>query len=329
LSFWKNASHFSKTTKIIKSNPMKKFPLAHTYSIIARDPETGEMGGAVQSHWFSVGSLVIWAESGIGVVATQAMAKASYGPLGLDLMRAGVPAPAALQALLVADELSAVRQVAMVDAQGRAAAHTGERCMAAAGHILGESFTTEANMMAQPTVWPAMAEAFRACKGDLAERLLAALDAAQSCGGDIRGQQSAAILVVPAKPSGQPWADRTFDLRVEDHPEPLKELRRLVQVQRAYALMNLGDERMAAGDISRALAAYSSAAALAPEMIEIPFWHAVTLADMGQVEAALPIFRQVFAKNRDWAILLQRLPPTGMLKMSPEAIQNIISACVD
>jgi uncharacterized Ntn-hydrolase superfamily protein len=286
------------------------------------------MGGAVQSHWFSVGGLVLWAEAGTGVVATQAMVQASYGPLGLDLMRGGIAAPAALRALLAADELAGVRQVAMIDAQGRAAVHTGERCMAAAGHILGEGFTTEANMMAQATVWPAMAEAYRGTKGDLAERLLAALDAAQASGGDIRGQQSAAILVVAGKTSGQPWADRLFDLRVEDHPNPLSELRRLVNIQHAYAMMNQGDERLAAGDTAGALAAYGGAAAMAPEMDEIPFWHAVTLADMGRMEEALPIFRQVFAKNRDWATLLERLPPAGVVKMSPAAVEQIIAACL-
>jgi uncharacterized Ntn-hydrolase superfamily protein len=323
-------THFENSPSEIlaKGFPMKKFPFAHTYSIIARDPETGQLGGAVQSHWFSVGSVVVWAESGVGVVATQAMAKISYGPLGLDLMRAGTPAPAALKALLSTDELSALRQVAMVDGQGRAAAHTGERCMAAAGHIVGEEFTVQANMMANPSVWPAMAEAYRGTHGDLTERLLAALEAAQASGGDIRGQQSAALLVVQPKPSGQPWNDHLFDLRVEDHPTPVAEMRRLVRIQRAYILMNQGDERLGAGDTPGALAAYRGASELAPEMDEIPFWHAVTLADMGQLDEAMPIFRQVFARNRDWATLLQRLPPVGMVKFGSEIVQKILKEIV-
>lgn len=304
---------------------MKKFPFAHTYSIIARDPDTGELGGAVQSHWFSVGSMVIWAEAGIGIVATQAMVKASYGPLGLDLMRAGIPGPDALKALLSTDPLADVRQVAMIDTQNRGSAHTGARCMEAAGHILGEGFSAQANMMANATVWPAMAEAYRGTQGDLVDRLLAALDAAQSSGGDIRGQQSAALLVVPEKPSQEYWNDKIFDLRVEDHPQPLAELRRLVRIQRAYNLMNQGDEQLAAGDTPAALAAYSSAADLAPEMIEIPFWHAVTLADTGRKEEALPIFRRVFAENPDWAVLLKRLPPVGMVKMSQKDVEKIIA----
>src|ERR1035438_3837890 len=201
----------------------------HTFSIVARDAVTGDLGVAVQSHWFSVGSAVPWAEPGVGAVATQSFTEPSYGPLGLTLMKAGKSAPEALKALLSADSDREVRQVAMVDAQGRSAAHTGVKCIQAAGHEVGEGFTVEANLMDKPTVWPAMAKAFRAAKGDLAERLLAALRAAQAQGGDIRGQQSAAILIVKGKPSGQPWNDRLFDLRVEDSPDPLKELSRLVE----------------------------------------------------------------------------------------------------
>lgn len=303
---------------------MKKFPLAHTYSIIARDPETGQIGGAVQSHWFSVGSMVIWARAGIGVVATQAMVNVSYGPLGLDLMQAGISGPDALKALLSTDPLADLRQVAMLDAQNGVAAHTGARCMESAGHIVGEGFSVQANMMANPTVWPAMAEAYRGTKGDLVDRLLAALDAAQASGGDIRGQQSTSLLVVSGPASLEPWQERIFDLRVEDHPKPLEELRRLVRIQRAYNQMNLGDEQMSRGDTSAALASYSSAAAIAPEMIEIPFWHAVTLADSGHREEALPIFRQVFSQNPDWAVLLRRLPPVGMVKMASEEVEKII-----
>src|SRR5664279_2054218 len=213
----------------------------HTYSIVARDPVTGDLGVAVQSHWFSVGSAVPWAEPGVGAVATQSFTEPSYGPLGLALMRAGKSAPEALKALLSTDSDREVRQVAMVDAQGRSAAHTGVKCIQAAGHEVGEGFTVEANLMDHATVWPAMARAFRAAKGDLADRMLAALRAAQAEGGDIRGRQSAAILIVKGKPSGQPWNDRLFDLRVEDNPDPLKELGRLIQLRRAYRLMDEGD----------------------------------------------------------------------------------------
>jgi len=297
-------------------------PLAHTFSIVARDPQSGHLGVAVQSHWFSVGGLVTWAEAGVGAVATQALVEVSYGPLGLTLMRAGKSAPEALAALLAADDGRDLRQVAMVDAQGRVAAHTGSRCMADAGHETGEGFSVQANMMASADVWPAMAAAYRSATGDLAERLLAALEAGQAAGGDIRGQQSAAILIVEPVSTGRPWADTWMELRVEDHPQPIAELRRLVQLHRAYQHMNRGDERMGEGRVEEALEEYRAAAALAPQVEEMPFWHAVTLADLGWAEEAAALFRQVFAVNPAWATLLQRLPPAGML--SQEALQRVL-----
>jgi uncharacterized Ntn-hydrolase superfamily protein len=282
------------------------------------------MGVAVQSHWFSVGSVVTWAEAGVGAVATQALVEVSYGPLGLDLMRGGRSAPEALEALLAADDGRALRQVGMVDAEGRIAAHTGERCIADAGHVIGEGFSVQANMMATPDVWPAMADAYPMSGGDLAERMLAALGAGQKAGGDIRGRQSAAVLVVKAESTGRPWADTVMDLRVEDHAEPIEELRRLVTLHRAYEHMNRGDELLGAGDVEDALEEYRSAAEMAPEIEELPFWHAVTLADLGHVEEALPIFREVFAENEDWATLVQRLPKAGMLRDDPEMMGRIL-----
>ena len=202
----------------------------HTYSIVARDAATGEMGVAVQSHWFSVGSIVSWAEAGVGAVATQSFVDPAYGPLGLEIMRNGKSAQQALDGLLASDPGLAVRQVAMVDAKGNVAAHTGKKCIPSAGHIAGEQFSVQANLMVNDAVWPAMAKAYREAKGELADRMLAALDAAQAAGGDIRGKQSAAILIVSGTPTGKSWVDRKMDLRVEDHPEPLKELRRLARV---------------------------------------------------------------------------------------------------
>jgi uncharacterized Ntn-hydrolase superfamily protein len=299
--------------------------LAHTFSIVARDPQSGEMGVAVQSHWFSVGSVVTWAEAGVGAVATQALAEISYGPLGLALMRAGKSAPEALAALLAADEGRELRQVAMVDTQGRVAIHTGVRCIADAGHETGDGFSVQANMMACPDVWPAMARAYREAEGDLAERMLAALEAGQAAGGDIRGQQSAAILIVNPVSTGRPWADAVMDLRVEDHPEPIGELRRLVNLQRAYQRMNQGDELLGTGEVKKALYQYRAAAEMAPEIEELPFWHAVTLADLGRVDEALPIFRDVFARNAGWAMLLPRLPQAGLLRDDPEMMRRILA----
>jgi uncharacterized Ntn-hydrolase superfamily protein len=300
-------------------------PLVHTFSIVARDPATGEMGVAVQSHWFSVGSVVTWAEAGVGAVATQSFVDPGYGPRGLDLMRRGVTAPAALDQLVTADAQRDGRQVAMIDAAGRVAAYTGKSAIAAAGHQLGREFSVQANLMANDRVWPAMAAAFESTRGDLAERMLAALDAGQGVGGDIRGRQSAALLIVKAKASGRPWvgADRVFDVRVEDHPEPLVELRRLVRLQRAYAHANRGDELMTEKNVEAALQEYKAASALAPEVLELPFWHAVTLASIGREAEAIPIFKMVFAKEPIWADLLPRLPAAGLFPNDAALIERI------
>ncbi|MBN1955789.1 MAG: DUF1028 domain-containing protein [Anaerolineae bacterium] len=302
-----------------------RFPMAHTFSIVARDLGTGRLGVAVQSHWFSVGSLVAWAEAGVGAVATQAMVEVSYGPLGLVLMRAGKAAPEALAALLAADEGQDIRQVAMVDAAGKTAAHTGARCIAEAGHEVGDGFSVQANMMKETAVWPAMAEAYRRAEGDLAERLLVALEAGQGEGGDIRGRQSASILIVEATSTGRPWADRVMDLRVEDHPTPIQELRRLVHLHRAYRHMNRGDERLGEGDVEGALQEYRTAAEMAPDVEELPFWHAVALADLGRMEEARSILAQVLAINPDWAELVRRLPQAGLMRDDPELMAQILA----
>ena len=297
----------------------------HTYSIVARDPQTGEMGVAVQSHWFSVGSNVTWAEAGVGAIATQSFIDPAYGKKGLELMRAGKSAPEALAELLKTDEGRDVRQVAFVDAQGRIAAHTGKKCIAAAGHQTGANFSAQANLMDKVTVWPAMAKAFEAAKGDLTDRLLAALDAAQAEGGDIRGKQSAAILIVKPKSTGRPWAgaDRVIDLRVDDHPNPLAELRRLVRVHRAYVHMNNGDACAEKKDWTCAVREYGAAEKLMPEQVEVVFWHAVTLVTAGREAEAMPLFKKVFAKEPKWAELVGRLPASELLPNDPALIKRI------
>ncbi|MEK6410243.1 MAG: DUF1028 domain-containing protein [Acidobacteriota bacterium] len=296
----------------------------HTYSIVARDPATGELGVAVQSHWFSVGSIVTWAEAGIGAVATQSFVDPSYGKLGLDLMRAGKSAPDALKALLAGDDGRDVRQVAMIDAQGRVAAHTGSKDIPAAGHIVGKDYSVQANLMLNDKIWPAMSRAFEVAKGDLAERMLAALDAAQEAGGDIRGRQSAALIVVTGKPTGKPWADRVFDLRVDDSAEPLKELRRLVTLQRAYNHMNAGDLAVEQKDNDRALVEYGAAAKLVPDNAEMVYWHAVALVNMGRVDDSLPLFKRVFAMDKNWVTLTPRLVKVGLLPDDQKLIERIV-----
>ena len=315
-------------TTVLTAGPVKPPPneaRAHTYSIVARDPDTGDLGVAVQSHWFSVGSIVGWAEPGIGAVATQSFVDPSYGPLGLALMRDGKTAEQALQSLLASDDHANVRQVAMIDASGNVAAHTGENCIFAAGDQVGENYSVQANLMENDTVWDAMAAAYESTEGDLADRMLAAMRAAEGEGGDIRGMQSASMLIVSGDRSQPAW-QRKLDLRVEDHPAPLDELERLIQVHRAYEFMNQGDEHMTENDVESAVAAYGAAADLAPDIVEIRYWQAVTLAGAGELEQALPIFAEVFAAEPRWHKLTPRLPASGLLPDDADLLEAILQA---
>jgi uncharacterized Ntn-hydrolase superfamily protein len=320
---------FIATPTISRTAELRPFPdpirPMATYSIVAFDPQSGQMGVAVQSHWFSVGSMVTWAEAGIGAVATQSFVEPAYGPLGLQLLRAGKTAPEALTALLAVDEHEDVRQVAMVDALGNVAAHTGKKCIAAAGHHQGKNYSCQANMMEKNTVWVAMAKAFEATSGELADRLLAALQAAEKEGGDIRGRQSAAILVVNNKASGTPWKNRVYDLRVEDNPQPLQELQRLLTIAKAYNHMNKGDDYLTENNVKAALAEYSTAMSIYPGNPEMVFWPAVTMAGSGQVEESLPLFKKVFAMDKRWAELLKRLPAVGQFPADPELMNKILA----
>lgn len=297
----------------------------NTYSIVARDAKTGEMGVAVQSHWFSVGSLVLWAEPGVGAVATQSFVDPNYGPLGLQLMRAGKDSSQALAALIAIDEHANVRQVGMVDSNGVIANHTGDMSIAEHCGIVGDGYTVQANMMLNPTVCEAMAAAFEAAEGNLPERLMLALEAAEGEGGDARGKQSAAILVVSSDRSQPAWGGRIIDLRVEDHATPLVEIRRLLTMARAYNLMNKGDELMTVNEVEQAVEAYAGAEALVPDSHEMIFWHAATLAGAGRVDESLPLFEKAFAMWPQWRELVQRLPASGLLPDDPELMAKILS----
>jgi len=277
-----------------------------TYSIVARDPETGDLGVAVQSHWFSVGSVVSWAQAGTGAVATQSVAEPAYGPRALERMAAGDAAPEALRVLLEEDPLARVRQVACVDAMGRIGVHTGEDCIPFADHVSGDGYSCQANMMASKTVPVTMAGAFEAADGDLAGRLLAALEAAETAGGDVRGRQSAALLVVPG--DGDAWRTRV-DLRVEDHPDPIAELGRILRLQRAYDLAGEADELMGAERHEEAGPLYRRAAEIAPESDELHFWAGLALAQGGDLEAGVASVRRAADKNPGWLVLLDRLSP--------------------
>ena len=288
---------------------------AHTFSIVARCPATGEMGVAVQSHWFAVGTVVPWAQSGVGVVATQSLVDPNYGPEGLAAMSGGASAKEALTQLIAVDAGREVRQVAMLDARGSVAAWTGARCVAAAGHHDGAGYSVQANMMTDETVWPAMGVAFEQTAGSLVDRLLASLDAAQAAGGDARGKQSAALIVVRGESTGKPWLDRIYDLRVDDSAEPLVELRRLAGLQRAYNFMNAGDDATGAGDHAGALAAYTAAQQLVPDSSEMIFWHAVALANSGQISQATKALRRCYAMDPRWKAMTPRVVKAGLLQV--------------
>lgn len=296
-----------------------------TYSLIARDPQTSEFGVAVQTHYFQVGTLAPWARSGVGAVAAQARGPAAhghgrgqvevrYGPLGLDLMEAGYTAKQALGALLQADLFADWRQVAMIDAGGTVAVHTGSRCVREAGDRTGNCFSAQGNMMATRAVWEAIAQGFERAKGPLAERMLEALEAGESEGGDLRGQQSAAMIVVAGVRTGQPWLDRRIDIRVDDSSQPLVELRRLLRLKRAYTTIEEAHGALAAGDRMQARALRQEALKIAPEAIELRFWSALDCAAAGDLDEAIVLLDGVVSEDHRWLEYLRRLPSTGWVE---------------
>jgi uncharacterized Ntn-hydrolase superfamily protein len=285
-----------------------------TYSIVARDKESGELGVAVQSHYFQVGPVVPWALAGVGAVATQSMVNVSFGPLGIEHMRAGYTAEQTLKALLAGDTQAESRQLAIVDAAGNVAAHTGAKCIPAAGHRIGDNFSVQANLMEKDTVWAAMAAAYTSTKAPLAERMLAALDAAEAEGGDIRGKQSAAMLVVTGKPTGRSWEDRIIEIRVEDAADPLVELRRLLKMKRAYQTDEVADRLEEAGDLKAAAAKREEGVALAPELEELAFWAGLQIAINGDVERGTELIARAVKKEPRWTETLHRLVAVDRLK---------------
>jgi len=295
-----------------------------TYSIVAYDESTGELGVAVQSHWFSVGSIVPWAKAGIGAVATQSFARVEYGPDGLRLMEEGLTAGQALEKLVATDQGRAVRQVGMVDSKGNTAVHTGEKCIEFAGHKTGKNYTVQANLMEGPTVWHMMSLAFETAEGDLADRMMSALEAAEEEGGDLRGRQSASMLIVAGEPTGVPWKDVVLDLRVEDHPEPLRQLKRLIRIHKAYKHANKGDHYMETGEIEKALVEYNHSSGYYPENPELRYWTAVALVGKGRLDEALPIFRDVFREAPQLRALTPRIVPSGLIPDDPSKLDKIL-----
>lgn len=286
-----------------------------TYSIVARDSRTGDLGVAVQSHYFSVGSVVTWARSGVGAIATQSMAEVSYGPMGLDLMASGKSAPEALQSLLKTDPRSDTRQVGMVDSHGNVGVHTGSRCIDFAGHVSGDQFSCQANLMSNDTIWGAMEREYRRREElELPERLIATLEAAEEAGGDARGKQSAALLVVSSKQYPNRWMGRVVELRVEDNAEPLPELKRLLRVKRAYDWVDKGDDLFALGKIEDSMKAYKNAEELTPDNEEIRFWVGVTLMGSETTrQEGRKIVSEIFSKNKNWKNVARSLLDKGYL----------------
>ncbi len=304
---------------------VKANAFAHTFSIVARDSVTGDMGVAVQSHWFGVGSLVAWAKAGVGVVATQSFVNPSFGPKGLALMANGLTPKMAVTNLLDLDPGKEVRQVAMLNAQGDVFAYTGKNCIEFAGQEMGRNFSVQANLMEKPTVWPAMAKAFKTTKGTLAERLLAALDAAQAEGGDIRGKQAAALIVVKAEGSGNIWEDTIVNLRVDDSDDPIKELHRLLNIHTAYEFMNQGDLAVEKGDFKLAKENYMKAQQMNPDNMEMKFWYAVTLTNNGDYKIAKPIFAKIFKGHKNWQVLIPRLIKPKLLIINDQQLKELIN----
>jgi uncharacterized Ntn-hydrolase superfamily protein len=291
--------------------------LFSTYSIVARDPDTGQLGVAVQTHQMSVGRLVPFLLPGIGAVATQSLVNISFGPMALTMLREGVGASHVIDALVASDEGANRRQVAVVDSHGHAAAWTGQGCIAEAVHHVGEGYSVQANMMTNPTVVPAMAKAYEKTGGVLAMRMLAALQAAEAEGGDIRGMQSAALVVVPGDKNMPMWST-DYDLRVDEHASPVSELARLVRLRHAQIIDAAGYTAMDAGQRDEALDQWAKARREAPELEELAFWQAMALADQHvDIETAAAILRPALARNPQrvhWIDLIRRLQNCGLIE---------------
>jgi uncharacterized Ntn-hydrolase superfamily protein len=298
-----------------------------TYSIVARDPASGALGVAVQSCYFTVGPVVCWARAGVGAVATQALAEPAYGPTCLGLLADGASAAEALGDAWERDPGHDVRQVAVVDAAGGGAARTGALCIDYAGDQGGEGYRVQANMMASDRVWPAMAEAFESAPGPLTDRLLAALDAAEAAGGDARGRMSAAMLVVDGERRDDPWAGVLVDVRVDHHPEPLGELRRLVRNAGAFRACDRGEHALFSGDPAGALAAADEGLAVLPEEGNLHLLRAGALLMSGRVDEGIAEARALVATQPSWAVVLRSVASTGLFPLPTDVdLDDVLGA---
>lgn len=314
-------SMFTMTSQNLKPND----PFAHTYSIVARDANTGEMAVAVQSHWFSVGTVVSWGEAGVGVIATQSFSNKSFGMRGVELLKQGNSPQESLDMLIGQDEGREFRQLAILDKQGRVATHTGTSCVDYAGHLNGENFSVQANMMLNDKVVPAMEKAWKENnKMALAERMVAVLKAAQEAGGDIRGKQSAALIIVAPEATKEPWNDTTLNLRVDDSENPIKELERLLKVFRAYEHMNQGDLFVEKNEMKKAMEEYNAAMKMFPDNLEMQYWTAITLANDKHIERASKMLQNIYNKDGNWREVTRRLPKVGLLNVSEKDMKELV-----
>jgi uncharacterized Ntn-hydrolase superfamily protein len=280
-------------------------PLAHTFSVVGRDSVTGEMAIAVESHWFSVGTVVSWGEAGVGVIATQSFVNKSFGIRGLQLLKQGLSPQEVVDSLLSNDP--------------------GKECIDYAGHLNGQNFSVQANMMLNNKVWPAMANAWKNYnKLPLAERMIEVLKAGQQAGGDVRGKQSAVLIVFAPVASDKPWDDKLIDLRVDDHPEPIQELERLLKVHRAFDHMNKGDYYSEKNDMTKAMEEYNAAMKMFPQNLEMQYWTAITLANNHQVNKAVEMLQKIYKKDPNWRELTKRLPKVNLLIVNDKDYEKLI-----
>jgi uncharacterized Ntn-hydrolase superfamily protein len=301
----------------------KKSPLVSTFSIVAFDPSTRELGVAVQSRYFSVGSVVPWAEAGVGAIATQSFVNVSYGPKGLELLKQGMPVDDVIDRLTKDDVGKDSRQLGVIDAKGNAAAFTGKKCLEWAGSKVGKNYSVQGNILASEDVVNRMAESFEFAKGDLGSRLVAALEGGENAGGDARGRQSAALLVVRENRGRASYGDRYIDLRVEDHSNPIGELERLLDMHRVYSLIDESEEELTKNNFETALSTLKKAAALNPNVDDIHVDLGIINMKMGRKEEAIRAFEEALRLNPKLKSLIKQLPKAGWMDADEEVFKKL------
>ena len=300
-----------------------RHPLVSTFSIVAFDPSTKDLGVAVQSRYFSVGSVVPWAEADVGAVATQSFVNVSYGPRGLQLLKEGFTVDEVIARLTKDDEEKEYRQLGIIDSRGEAHAFTGQKCLEWAGSKVGENYAAQGNILAGKQVVQDMGREFESTKGDLAERLVAALKGGETAGGDARGRQSAALLVVRRNLGRGGYGDKYIDLRIEDHPNPIVELKRLLNLHRVYSLIDDGEDKLTKGDLKTALAALKKAVSLNPNIDDAQVDLGIVNLKLGKKNEAANAFDRALRLNPKMKTLIKQLPNVGLIKPDQELFAEL------